>query len=129
MTTFEDCSFSAARDSAARALASFFAASLAARFRASTERAERLAAMASAFGDAVRIARSAGTGFGGMRTLRVQSFVHFGVVLFEPFFALLDRAAELAVLFAQSRSISLLSPFLSRSGSRGWRLSAKYLGR
>jgi hypothetical protein len=47
MRIFEDSRFSAALVSAAMALASFFAASLAARFWASTERVEREAAMAS----------------------------------------------------------------------------------
>lgn len=47
MLIFEAASFSAARDSAAVALAAFFAASLAARFWASTESVEREAAMAS----------------------------------------------------------------------------------
>ena len=49
MMILEDESFSWSLDSAAAALASFFAASLAARFWASTERVERLAAMASVF--------------------------------------------------------------------------------
>ena len=47
MRIFEDAFFSAARSSAAVALAAFLAASLAARFWASTERVEREAAMAS----------------------------------------------------------------------------------
>ena len=47
MMTFEEESFSWSLDSAAAAFASFFAASFAARFWASTERVERLAAIAS----------------------------------------------------------------------------------
>ena len=47
MVTLEASRWAAARDSAASALASFLAASLAARFWASRERVERLASMAS----------------------------------------------------------------------------------
>jgi len=91
---------SASRFSAAAALASFFAESFSARLRASTERVEREAFIASV-GDKMQCQlREKGVGGGHCcgRTFGVELLVHFRMLVFEPVFAFFRGAAEFAIL-------------------------------
>jgi len=91
---------SASRFSAAAALASFFAESFSARLRASTERVEREAFIASV-GDKMQCQlreKGVGGGYCCGRTFGVELLVHFRMLVFEPVFAFFRGAAEFAIL-------------------------------